>query len=474
MGGSLVGGSASFSGQIYAQGNIGVVKIGGDIIGGSGASTGQISAGGSIGGILVGGSLQGGTYDAVTPLSSAGSIVTGTNANFDGSVGFIKIGKSLIGGEGNVSGRILIGNTFNGGLKSLVIGGDLAGGNGALSGQVTVNGKCGNAQISGSIIGGSGLYAGRLDFAHAGSFLLKGSIIGGGAEQSGFISVPNAKSVSVVGSIVGGDGPQSGAIVAPGVLNARVGGSIMGGDGALSGSLNAAVTAGTVKVQGSILNSGKLLIGAGKSVSIGGDLAPGPEAGSLSGQIFANSIGSLTIAGSVKTGTAMTTAAAISVYSAGSITIGGSVIGNDNALATISVMGFTNTLESLGNFTVKGRFEHARLFVGNGVTDGFRIGNVTIGGDFIASAIAVGTKAGNDNLYGTSDDTFIEGGANPFSRIASLVIKGQACGTPGGTDSFGIFAEEFGKVVIRGVTLPLESSSTSLGPTGDLTLEFSH
>ena len=49
---------------------------------------------------------------------------------------------------------------------------------------------------------------------------------------------------------------------------------------------------------------------------------------------------------------------------------------------------------------------------------------------------------GAGTFFGTADDAKTGGGAaGVFSRIGSVTIKGQALGTVGGSDAFGIVAE---------------------------------
>jgi len=95
---------------------------------------------------------------------------------------------------------------------------------------------------------------------------------------------------------------------------------------------------------------------------------------------------------------------------------------------------------------------------------------IEIGGDFLASRIAVSTDNGADNLYGTVDDTTVnDPNSDALSSIAKIVIAGMANGTEGGADSFRIY--ESVKIAGALVTLPSAASGQAelaLGTTKDL------
>ena len=78
IGGSLIGGSATFGGQLSASGSIGHVTIRGDLVGGTGGNSGQIITDGKIAAVTIGGSIRGGSG------GFSGSI-------FAGSLGRVKV-----------------------------------------------------------------------------------------------------------------------------------------------------------------------------------------------------------------------------------------------------------------------------------------------------------------------------------------------------------------------------------------------
>ena len=127
---------------------------------------------------------------------------------------------------------------------------------------------------------------------------------------------------------------------------------------------------------------------------------------------------------------------------------------------------------------VGGDFENADLVVGDGIYKELQVGALTIGDDFIASRIAIATTAGSDAAYGTADDKMIDLATfDQISRVASLVIKGQASGTAGGNDSYRIIAGEFGSIKIGPKTFNLapvagDNIDHQIGSTGDLAIRI--
>ena len=92
--------------------------------------------------------------------------------------------------------------------------------------------------------------------------------------------------------------------------------------------------------------------------------------------------------------------------------------------------------------------------------------------DFIASNIVAGARTGADGFWGTADDAL--GAQMTSSRIASILIKGQAAGTDATGDHFGIVAQAIGKVRVGGVKLAIPHSITqpakTIGWSGDLAI----
>jgi hypothetical protein len=179
IGGSLIGGSGSNSGEIFSFGNMGPVKIRHDVQGGSGLDSGFISSGGTLASMAIGGSLIGGSGDESGEIfNSAG-------------MGPVKIGHDVHGGSGAGSGFI----TTVGNLVSVTIGGSLNGGSGVTSGVIFSNGNMGlvkighnftGASISGSAsVDGSG---GIISSGRIASVIVGGSIISGIDDSSGSLT----------------------------------------------------------------------------------------------------------------------------------------------------------------------------------------------------------------------------------------------------------------------------------------------
>jgi hypothetical protein len=155
----------------------------------------------------------------------------------------------------------------------------------------------------------------------------------------------------------------------------------------------------------------------------------------------------------------------------GPVTIGGDLRGSD----TTTVRIIARTLTSL---TVKGTVSNAQILAGYDLAlmpalEDTTVGPVKVGGDWVASSIVSGVKAGADAKFGTSDDAPI-GTAQPgLSRIASITIKGQVLGTTGAGDHFGFVAQSIGPLKIGSSTytpgaIPIELS----GMTGDVTVRL--
>jgi hypothetical protein len=171
IGGSLIGGATSGSGEIFTSGAIGVVKIGGNIEGGGADKSGRVSAG-ALSRITIGGSIFGGVGD------DSGTVTT------NGPMGRVTIGGSLIGGANN-GGWIIAG----GAIGPVKIGGNIQGSD-ADATVITNSGfimgtRIASLFVGGSIIAGSESGGGILvnsgtvrAFADIGPIVVKGSLIG--------------------------------------------------------------------------------------------------------------------------------------------------------------------------------------------------------------------------------------------------------------------------------------------------------
>ena len=101
------------------------------------------------------------------------------------------------------------------------------------------------------------------------------------------------------------------------------------------------------------------------------------------------------------------------------------------------------------------------------------IGNVFIGGNWMASDLIAGASAGNDGLFGTEDDALISGGNPIVAKIASILINGAATGTETDADHFGFVAGQIAAFKAGGLKLALNPGpgndlGVPIGATGDL------
>ncbi|HJZ93151.1 MAG TPA: hypothetical protein VKE40_19900 [Gemmataceae bacterium] len=461
IGSSLLGGATDFSGRIDATGDIGPVTIKGDVLGGSGYVTGSIFAFGRIATVTVGGSLRGGTG------------YFGAEIAANGAMGTVTIGGDVAAGSGPGSATVFT----NGKLAGVTIGGSLRGGGGEC-GRIEATVAMGAVKIAGDVVGGEGYSGAIFTQGTLSAVTIRGSLLGGAGSNSGSIFSDGAMGVvKIGGSVIGGGGVQSGRIGATTTLGgATIGGSLVGGAGGFSGEVYAG--------------------GAMGAVSIGRDLVGGSATGIEnvwdSGTVIARRIASVTIGGSMIAGVNNTTGpfydngAIRAEDDLGPVLIRGNLLGNATNPAIISARGSATPKGTsdiaIASLRVLGRVEYARILagvdsIGTPANADAQIGAVTVGGDWIASSLAAGVNAGGNGSFGDGDDVKMSGvnvkdEGQVFSKIASLSIGGQVIGTAGGTDHFGIVAENVGAVTIGGLRIPLNSSASkddvSVGITGDV------
>jgi hypothetical protein len=130
---------------------------------------------------------------------------------------------------------------------------------------------------------------------------------------------------------------------------------------------------------------------------------------------------------------------------------------------------------SLKKLTVGGNLDNSSVLAGYSIFNGsadVSVGKVTVGGDWMASTVVAGVAAGDDGVLGTADDKLFDGGSdNIISRIASVMIKGNATGSPEAGGRFTISAEQVGSVTVGGIKQKLNPLATdkllAIGSTGD-------
>lgn len=486
------------------NGTLGSAFIGGDMVNVGSSSGSAIRAEGSIGKVTIIGSMRGETGSGsdvlitaggdIRALAVTGSVIGGNDitgyVSAKGKIGTVTIGGDLRGGTGNESGFI----EGKLGIKSVTVRGSIVGGGGANSGYLTAGTDLGTVKVGGDIKGGTAEAAGGIHAdGNIGTVTVGRSLLGGTALSAGAITafkldgLSTIASVKIGGNVEGGSGESSGQIYAKTFLaQVTIAGFLKGGSATESGSV--AVFSNTPDAKG---------IGR---VTVGMDIEGGSA--TASGSIFTGfgDIGSVSVTGSVIGGSTVTTG----IFSArrlGPVTIGADLRASSafNAPAVAIVAdGEINppTVKAalaIASLTVRGDVVKAQVLGGyDNVTRTVnnadaQIGNVTVGGNWIASSIAAGVVAGN-GIFGDADDTAFPDPTpadNLPSRIAAIVIKGYAMGTIGAvagpnpgsgstTDGYGFVAQQIGSLKIGKSTVPFTAGASNdlllrlLGPTRDL------
>jgi hypothetical protein len=122
---------------------------------------------------------------------------------------------------------------------------------------------------------------------------------------------------------------------------------------------------------------------------------------------------------------------------------------------------------TIKSFTVAGTVRDSHILAGYNATGAPVNADVTIGavkvlGQWIASDLVAGVRAGDDGIFATGDanETLIPGGNAIVAKIASITIAGAAFGTLSDLrDGFGFGAEEIGSMKIGKAKLPLQKGA---------------
>lgn len=417
VGGSLVGGVASYSGRIAVETKLGDVTIKGDIRGGTGAASGTLYSGGSIGKITLG-SLLGSSGESGSLVEGSGSIVS------RGDISSITINGRMEGGAGFASGSIRAGisSSANPKIGDIKIKGSMAGGAGDFSGMLFSEGTVKSLTVGGSIMGDAGDYN-----------------LGGAAQGQVYI-MKTLGSVKVTGDVLGGSGTSGGRIYAKAGLGpVTIGGSMVAGPGVNDPALISDKAIGAVKIGGDV--DGREGAGVTMQIAAGTNLAGVTIGGSmLNAQITAqDQLGAVVIKGSLTS--ASIVARGQEVQSAKA----------DIAIKSVAIGGTVTGSRIMAGYDVG--------LVNSFVNPDAQIGAVTVGGDWRASDLVAGINH-VDGVFGNSDDAMALGNENIVSRIASVVIKGAVIGTPSGTnasDSFAFLAQEIGALTVGGLKGPLKA-----------------
>jgi len=479
IGGSIIGGSGPGSGRILAALGIDAVKVGGSLIGngiGSGRieTTTSLDGSGDLGPVTIGGDIRGGAGNQSGVVAATGKLLG------------LSVGGSLIGGAGLYDTLAEKGQIFSeAAMGPVKIGRDVIGGGQAGSGGLYSLAEIKSVTVNGSLLGGDGLRSASISAASLGAVKIGGSVLGGLGEDSASIrSGSSITSVTIGGSVIGGGGINSAYISANDRLGAvKIGRDLIGGDLNNSGRIDGENALLSVTIGGSVIGgagnfSGRISSdeGATGSVKIGGHVRGG--GGEKSGSIEAGDrLGSVTIGGSVSSSTGLFSGSIMSRDDIPSLTIAGSVLGTAANPVVISAEDATAPTATanvaIGKVSIGGNVHFAEIRAGydDNVLEeaGAQIGSVTVGGDWMASIIVASINPTN-GIFGDGDDLVQSGAPSTLlSKIGKVAIKGQALGTIGGTDGFGIVAQTVGAVTVGAVKYPLTADSDvfALGTTGD-------
>jgi hypothetical protein len=405
-----------------------------------------------------------GGIGALTVAVDVVSTVVEVPAASGGRIGKVTIGGSLSpdgGGETAIRAP---------GIGNVTIGRDIEDATLEAGDPVTGEGKFGSVKVGRDLKRGKILLWGTSPGVTIG-----GDVIGGADFDAGSISVGSTPALTIGGSVKGGAVTGSGVIGAGDIGTLKIGGDLVGGGTDYTGVIEAVGAIGNLTVGGSVI----------------GGSAVEDFVMTHSGTILANRIGRLTIAGDLKAGTDQTTGdfhqngAVIAENDLGTVKIG-RIVGNATHPALIMARGQikpTATKDvAIGSLTVGGDVSYALIL--GGVDENWpanadaQIGNVFVGGNWTASSLSAGVDPTNGS-FGDGDDaklTVFGTRDNPkiSSSIGSLTIVGQATGTEGGTDHYGIVAENVGTVTTGGTKLAQTAGNGNdnlvLGTTGDFRL----
>jgi Domain of unknown function (DUF4394) len=506
--GGIIGGSDNNTGQLSASGDINSLTIG-TLIGGTGNISGTIKGDSTIKSLTVKGSIIGGfnsdtgtiSAEAITKLSVGKSII-GTDSftafvSVDTTIGSVKIGANLIGNSAQ-SGRIFAEDE----IGSVVVGGSVTGADDG-GGVIEAN-TIGNVSIKGSLIGTDEDSGSILADSSLGKVVIGGNVVGT-TFSSGQIEVSGGSivSVSIRGSmqgggiaaegdvgtvVVGGDvsGSNEAAIGAGGTITSiTIKGSLNSGNGTanlfanslgritVGGNVTDAFIEsneggiGSVRVNGSVVDSTFSTVGNISGISIAGNLSNSFDEGGA--VVASGKVSFVKVKGSILAGA---DGANIFAGVLGPVTVGGSIAGNDAHRITIAAVGTQATSGTadlaIASVTVAGRIENTDILGGYTsslatVNADAQIGKVSVGSDWVRSNLVAGVVS-EDGVFGNNEDAIIgEVGqvGSIVASIASITIKGSVVGTFGGTDGFGFTAEEIKAVSIGGVKVKLEAGASN-------------
>lgn len=147
----------------------------------------------------------------------------------------------------------------------------------------------------------------------------------------------------------------------------------------------------------------------------------------------------------------------------GSIKIGDALVDSIISI-TRGIRPATEAL-GIGALSVGANVDSARILTDGGL----KVKSVKVGGDWIASDLAVGVLSG-DEFFGNDND-YAADGEKRGSILGKIQIGGSLYGTAEQGDSFGICAGEVGKLKIAGQRYEVYRTSPLPSATGDVSLK---
>lgn len=474
--GSIVGGDSLKSGIVFAGGTIATAVIGHDIVGGGGSKSGQLASGAGMGTVQVFGSVRG------SAGFESGAIGSG------GRINSIAITNDLIGyqdfaGTAESNGSLLSSAT----IGRVTIGGDVRGGENFHSGVIATERGLGTVTVQGSVFGGDGNESGAIGSnGPIGSVSIGGNLEGNDGNRSGSVlSKKTIGSVLVKGTVFGEFGSESGAIGALGAITSvRVEGNLFGGNGNLTGLISSSKKLGSVTVVGSLgsFRGGEVLLvgtNGGNGFGFGSGLITSPiinritvgDIGSSEsfdpGSIHGGAIGTIAVTGSIYS--SFFVPAIIEARSIGTVTVAHDVIGRP-LFSSFSGPVEISVRNSLGSLTIGGDAIALSVVAGGGfdatespANPDAQVGKIKVSGDWQGSIVAVGTFAGEDNVFGTLDDRIVNGGRPDIvGSIARIQIDGSITNGPSqfGTP-FGFLAQHITTLIVDGGTVSLKAGASN-------------
>lgn len=393
--------------------------------------------GGGIGKVTIGGSLVGGNADDSARIAGD-------------TIGAVKIGVSIFGAGGNRSASIASGDT----IASVTVGNSIIGGAGEKSGSLEAGNAIGSLKVGRDVVGGAGSASANINITLGGSgtngvgdVTVGGSLLGGGGDMSGVISdigVGLVPTVKIGGDVRGGSGMQSGSLLIGQAKTLSIRGSLIGGSKVWSGAVMCTGRIGSATVLGSVVGGTAQYTGiftctdpgSVGTVLIGGSVVGGK--GEYSGSVFSatGSIDKLTVRGAVSGGDGDGSGLlGVGIYGGGAVLgsalVGGSVTGGAGVGSGSVLANEARSVRVGGS-----------LFGGSGERSGAiqtysQLNNIAIAKDVIGgTGLASGSMTAAGRITKASVGGSVIGGSGAGSatigakvRLGSLSVKGGMAGT---------------------------------------------